>query len=204
MIAIISPRVRRNQALDFRGYRSVRPIPACAGEPGRRRCTRFGVLAYPRVCGGTSVRGSHPLAAAGLSPRVRGNHRVVRPGVGKGGPIPACAGEPQGQDAWRRPKQAYPRVCGGTAANQINQLADLGLSPRVRGNHHEPLDARRCRGPIPACAGEPDGPAGAALQDAAYPRVCGGTRTVTSRCRTVWGLSPRVRGNQLRDLTRTS
>ena len=49
---------------------------------------------YPRVCGGTHTRPALSLAAAGLSPRVRGN---PSPGVAaafRTRSIPACAGEP--------------------------------------------------------------------------------------------------------------
>ena len=30
-----------------------------------------------------------------------------------------------------------------------------------------------------------------------YPRVCGGTLSATGGCMSIWGLSPRVRGNRL-------
>ena len=33
-----------------------------------------------------------------------------------------------------------------------------------------------------------------------YPRVCGGTETVSKEMQRVWGLSPRVRGNLVESL----
>ena len=53
---------------------------------------------------------------------------------------------------------------------------------------------------IPACAGEP-GDAGAAMQSAqVYPRVCGGTFRPDSGPLVGNGLSPRVRGNLIREV----
>ena len=71
--------------------------------------------------------------------------------------------------------RVYPRVCGGTAANQTIELAEGGLSPRVRGNRrpcgvHLPVE-----GSIPACAGEPRTELRKILRIGVYPRVCGGT-----------------------------
>ena len=51
------------------------------------------------------------------------------------GSIPACAGEPTMERTLMTVLRVYPRVCGGTPRNQDEPLSDLGLSPRVRGNH---------------------------------------------------------------------
>ena len=48
----------------------------------------------PRVCGGTRLRNSQPLAPVGLSLRVRGNHGAWELYPSVTGSIPACAGEP--------------------------------------------------------------------------------------------------------------
>ena len=73
--------------------------------------------------------------------------------------------------------------------------ADIGLSPRVRGN--------RCRWKwligwvrsIPARAGEPVWWSWSSLLMGVYPRACGGTFRKASCAQTAMGLSPRVRGN---------
>ena len=73
--------------------------------------------------------------------------------------------------------------------------ANLGLSPRVRGNrlhHRQPGLHRRS---IPACAGEPRRGQSVARQGRVYPRVCGGTGGNAHNAQTGAGLSPRVRGN---------
>ena len=70
----LSPRVRGNPAQD--GHQVVRlgSIPACAGEPRTSWCWVGIARVYPRVCGGTPSPGRNSPGAAGLSPRVRGNH----------------------------------------------------------------------------------------------------------------------------------
>ena len=75
-------------------------------------------------------------------------------------------------------------------ADQVN-----GLSPRVRGNPYANAAPPRKFGSIPACAGEPRWRGELGSDDAVYPRVCGGTRSVKPRGSLSVGLSPRVRGN---------
>ena len=89
----------------------------------------------------------------------------------------------------------YPRVCGGTIANDISYLDAIGLSPRVRGNHSVIEIDAMCLGSIPACAGEPHLDCRCVESYAVYPRVCGGTYGLSSLRIQNGGLSPRVRGN---------
>ena len=130
--------------------------------------------------------------------------------------IPACAGEPCARPWLRGPRTVYPRVCGGTGDFYLENLCQLGLSPRVRGNQYVCATCARRRGSIPACAGEPlrmrDVCAWARaiyvfhggtpdMRDVCawarvYPRVCGGTQQQAELRRQPEGLSPRVRGNQ--------
>ena len=106
----------------------ARSIPACAGEPLPSRPTACSKQVYPRVCGGT------PLGLwTGLSPRVRGNHRVTAFNLRNDtGLSPRVRGNPSHLTA-TRPDIGHPRVCGGT---------------------HQLQGADRLRS-IPACAGEP-------------------------------------------------
>ena len=127
------------------------------------------------MCGGTSAVAPMPRQRMGLSPRVRGNLGMGSNPIRCRRSIPACAGEPQrASGRWRR-TPVYPRVCGGTARVFCASLADVGLSPRVRGN---PLGILRQR--VPTWV---------------YPRVCGGTPRVFCASLADVGLSPRVRGN---------
>ncbi len=73
----LSPRVRGNPLLPAELRFGFGSIPACAGEPFQPTadCLAWGV--YPRVCGGT-VPSSLPVGSPqGLSPRVRGNLRLL-------------------------------------------------------------------------------------------------------------------------------
>ena len=172
-------------------------IPACAGEPWTTARTTASRRVYPRVCGGTAAAPTGPDQNEGLSPRVRGN--PVRSGRDLELPrsIPACAGEPSWCRKITTRRKVYPRVCGGTCVQPGMTSSSSGLSPRVRGNQGQRLDAPADRGSIPACAGEPGIPMPPATRKQVYPRVCGGTPTIApSRCGSS-GLSPRVRGNRL-------
>ena len=172
-------------------------IPACAGEPDRAVANVQCYKVYPRVCGGTGVGGSRAQIGAGLSPRVRGNPRLVPQPPRLSRSIPACAGEPAGRPQTGLNRTVYPRVCGGTMEADIRDEDYQGLSPRVRGNRESRGPYQSQEGSIPACAGEPGVNRGCPVDDGVYPRVCGGT-SYTYRWRdSILGLSPRVRGNRV-------
>ena len=171
----LSPRVRGNP-LRYAGRRGVDgTIPACAGEPGILPAMRENPGDYPRVCGGTRFDIDATPSLQGLSPRVRGNRidgswPVLLPGT-----IPACAGEPAPCCSGLATSKDYPRVCGGTTVGELRNLAQPGLSPRVRGNHMTRVPAIANRRTIPACAGEPSDRSAPCAGSWDYPRVCGGT-----------------------------
>ena len=110
----LSPRVRGNPRWVCRSNTTIGSIPACAGEPARPRRGWCSTRVYPRVCGGTALRGLLDVCLRGLSPRVRGNLLGPWTVIDEEGSIPACAGEPAAQS-----------LAGGQRE---------GLSPRVRGN----------------------------------------------------------------------
>ena len=150
----LSPRVRGKPGKQLHRRGRHRSIPACAGEA----LTTCGISrlrwVYPRVCGGSAETGTTAGGARGLSPRVRGKQILPRRMRFKAGSIPACAGEAHWVACLRSLKQVYPRVCGGSAVQQVSKVAFQGLSPRVRGKHALVLTALVWPGSIPACAGE--------------------------------------------------
>ena len=77
----------------------------------------------------------------------------------------------------------------------IRMAAKVGLSPRVRGNHHAHRATSMSDRSIPACAGEPSRLGMLLAVYAVYPRVCGGTPFCQPGMVSKPGLSPRVRGN---------
>ena len=192
----LSPRVRGNHCFCLMMVWCYRSIPACAGEPPRKTLTRSSTRVYPRVCGGTSWGDTKGRDSRGLSPRVRGNLFPPMGSYATFRSIPACAGEPKFDPSFGPCYAVYPRVCGGTVDGNRKKARKWGLSPRVRGNHQQASRPRRYRGSIPACAGEPRSAPFAILSEAVYPRVCGGTVLSRRICRSVRGLSPRVRGNR--------
>ena len=134
----------------------------------------------------------------GLSPRVRGNQRLVQSAFLACRSIPACTGEPGFGPCFYVHSGVYPRVYGGTLCRTQSRDCIRGLSPRVRGNQKRGGASARSPGSIPACTGEPADPRAPQGLNAVYPRVYGGTQSVLDRMQGARGLSPRVRGNPRR------
>ena len=173
-------------------------IPAHAGEPAVISMGMPSGVVYPRACGGTSR--SFPLSAftKGLSPRMRGNlYRLVAP-PNRIGSIPAHAGEPRGWQSTRGLTRVYPRACGGTEQAIVVILEELGLSPRMRGNRRQLATQQLLQGSIPAHAGEPPCWVCWINYCRVYPRACGGTIIGARGIQVKRGLSPRMRGNRIR------
>ena len=175
-LAGLSPRVRGNHQVLPQQLRLRGSIPACAGEPSESASACRASRVYPRVCGGTALSGSTGRSLAGLSPRVRGNRLRRLLLLVRLGSIPACAGEPIPPARCTAAVRVYPRVCGGTARLPAGEGRPSGLSPRVRGNHHDTATAGDAVGSIPACAGEPVRLTLTNVRLRVYPRVCGGTK----------------------------
>ena len=191
----LSPRVRGNPDHAARRCAGGGSIPACAGEPVLPVRGRPVMRVYPRVCGGTALRGGADFSMEGLSPRVRGNPTWPASHPCAVGSIPACAGEPRSIEHPPGLPWVYPRVCGGTRNRDREGRSARGLSPRVRGNPGPPRMRLAHVGSIPACAGEPGAENRTRCLCEVYPRVCGGTSSSTMQSRHFAGLSPRVRGN---------
>ena len=156
---------------------------------GRRRV-------YPRACGGTPVLTQFTEALDGLSPRVRGNRLDGELGLQFVRSIPARAGEPPHPATGSPARRVYPRACGGTSWTCTTPAAEMGLSPRVRGNRRLQGLTGGCMRSIPARAGEPSPISRTWRKATVYPRACGGTETKYGERVIMEGLSPRVRGNR--------
>ena len=87
-------------------------------------------------------------------------------------------------------------MCGGNPARQFVQLAQQGLSPRVRGKPQTRYPQPGTNRSIPACAGETGAARAHRTTAAVYPRVCGGNSVQESVNPATSGLSPRVRGKR--------
>ena len=170
-------------------------IPAPAGEPFQLFDAERIVGVYPRACGGTQLPPRIRVVAAGLSPRLRGNHepallnhvpdrsiprlrgtaaprmsRLIAQGLSprlRGNPLPPTRCPPSAR--------SIPAPAGGTASRHSNVPFTSGLSPRLRGNHDLIPEPFVKFGSIPAPAGEPSLPYSCRLRVGVYPRACGGT-----------------------------
>ena len=132
----------------------------------------------------------------GSSPRVRGTLFKDAGCTVGAGIIPACAGNTTVSKTSRRRSGDHPRVCGEHRDQILQNLRDLGSSPRVRGTllRHEGL--KILAGIIPACAGNTGkhSPLVRFLRD--HPRVCGEHPLDIIQELFALGSSPRVRGTQ--------
>ena len=117
----------------------------------------------------------------GLSPRVRGNRSPHSMNLSGRGTIPARAGEPCALSLRDIVIWDYPRACGGTQDGNNRCIV--------------------CCGTIPARAGEPSRFHRDYIHARDYPRACGGTWSMQRKFRRSKGLSPRVRGNRLYEIT---
>ena len=150
-----SPRVRGTPGLKSVSGRTVRSIPACAGNPsGPRRPVRSTGV-HPRVCGEPHFRRRSRRRPRGPSPRVRGTRRQRIGEFAFQRSIPACAGNPALRPHRAAAGPLHPRVCGEPwVAEQLPQWTG-GPSPRVRGTRRRERRSRPAPRSIPACAGPP-------------------------------------------------
>ena len=191
----LSPRMRGNPIWLSAQAAHDRSIPAYAGEPNPRMRSSYATKVYPRVCGGTPPFSSVQPGMAGLSPRMRGNPSRAHCAASSIGSIPAYAGEPVAESQQLRRTGVYPRVCGGTTGSRTVEMADTGLSPRMRGNQPSADNLVFRQRSIPAYAGEPRSVNSGSSAGGVYPRVCGGTTQSPAQKQSPTGLSPRMRGN---------
>ncbi len=194
----LSPHARGNQRGQKCGGARQGPIPACAGEPVLHQLKLNAVGAYPRMRGGTPPAALPTQQRVGLSPHARGNRGAHIDDFAIEGPIPACAGEPFSECSLKGLTTAYPRRRGGTFGGVSWGGPRGGLSPHARGNLCDAGACQAATGPIPACAGEPCPACSPCAASRAYPRMRGGTNTMTVAMVAVRGLSPHARGNPCR------
>ena len=200
----LSPQVRGNPVAGVVRAGERGSIPAGAGEPEHGPLLLVDAEVYPRRCGGTSRMATMVRSCAGLSPQVRGNLPPAPSSTRAARSIPAGAGEPRRRTASRFLAGVYPRRCGGTIGERGGQPHGPGLSPQVWGNRSPRRPRSRCRGSIPAGAGEPASNRHCASRKRVYPRRCGGTMARARELMDEGGLSPRVRGNPGRDERRAA
>ena len=172
------------------------PSPRGRGNPTSTKSETHRPGVHPRVGGETSRSRRAAVFCWGPSPRGRGNPpRNTSPCVHRRS-IPAWAGKPGAvRLSWPR-TWVHPRVGGETHDHARHQAAQVGPSPRGRGNPGRAATGRGIGGSIPAWAGKPSTPRTSACGVRVHPRVGGETAATSCDWCTRRGPSPRGRGNR--------
>ena len=107
-----SPRMRGKPTVCVLPTRTVRIIPAHAGQTCSLRAVRVGLTDHPRACGANRVSVISPMAFRGSSPRMRGKHTVNQRGIKLVRIIPAHAGQTNCTRWGHTRTSDHPRACG--------------------------------------------------------------------------------------------
>ena len=195
----LTPQVRGTGISPKRRLYIGRFIPAGAGNSGKGRAVVSKWPVYPRRCGEQTTPQMLQPPSIGLSPQVRGTGTRTGFNYDTRRFIPAGAGNRR--PAWRMtpPAPVYPRRCGEQVLTRGGGFHKSGLSPQVRGTGGRGSDRwRSCRF-IPAGAGNRARLAPRRTESPVYPRRCGEQRVSSTNWPSSPGLSPQVRGTDLRD-----
>ena len=169
----LSPRVRGSPSRNDCSGDFLRSIPASAGQPCNFPIAYFCSGVYPRECGAALSKRSMTVCSRGLSPRVRGSHKVNGERAIRKGSIPASAGQPTIIGRRRQLREVYPRECGAAPFPIPISTTTWGLSPRVRGSRRQVHILENNDGSIPASAGQPFRFVLTPHFSSVYPRECG-------------------------------
>ena len=170
----LSPRGRGKRRLEALGCDARGSIPAWAGETAGGDTDGQAIWVYPRVGGGNGAAHIRLWRIGGLSPRGRGKHGDYQGARGRGGSIPAWAGETPISARAPILRRVYPRVGGGNQVAVLKEKIERGLSPRGRGKPSMNWSAQARCGSIPAWAGETCCFSAQPHPVVVYPRVGGG------------------------------
>ena len=135
----------------------------------------------------------------GPSPRERGSHAPLCAQHGRGGSIPARAGQPSQQRSGQPPAGVHPRASGAADAEVIALAQQQGPSPRERGSQCLAGPALGAPGSIPARAGQPRPAGRSAVESGVHPRASGAARQRHVNRSGDQGPSPRERGSRCVD-----
>ena len=170
----LSPPTRGSQLARFRATRTLRSIPAHAGEPAPHRTAEATSEVYPRPRGGARQRIYGGVFTHGLSPPTRGSPRPALYPLRSCWSIPAHAGEPHEDPDVQSRRGVYPRPRGGANGSQYASGTYNGLSPPTRGSPYRSGCRGGCPRSIPAHAGEPHEDPDVQSRRGVYPRPRGG------------------------------
>ncbi len=195
-----SPRVRGTHDRSGDDRRTVRFIPACAGNTRGRHPGDRSAPVHPRVCGEHKSVARPSAPRCGSSPRVRGTLLGFSRSLAQVRFIPACAGNTHSLERTVPHLTVHPRVCGEHTCCLLHETSRCGSSPRVRGT---PCPANQSRqelddneGSSPRVRGTRTLSISCRSPVAVHPRVCGEHSSLHLLSSISAGSSPRVRGTR--------
>ena len=170
-------------------------IPAHAGQPARSCGQAAPARVHPRSRGAAAVRRRFEGHGKGPSPLTRGSRRWHCELNRLGGSIPAHAGQPRSLATTGWAAGVHPRSRGAAVAGATPLSALQGPSPLTRGSLEVKAQNVALMGSIPAHAGQPKGPACAAIPCRVHPRSRGAAFRASIATPDVSGPSPLTRGS---------
>ena len=190
-----SPRVRGTEPKGIKSGKSIRFIPACAGNGDLRNEVSDVRPVHPRVCGERIRGGGLHAAPCGSSPRVRGTGIGIWDELTRRRFIPACAGNGPPRRSPKPSAPVHPRVCGERVKIEEDQVERTGSSPRVRGTDTHRWTTAAATRFIPACAGNGNGVTLVTLVTRFIP-ACAGNGNPSIRILIASSVHPRVCGER--------
>ena len=169
-----SPRIRGEWDLLAFAQGASGIIPANTGRIGFYQCLRFGSADHPREYGENGAVNRFYTTGKGSSPRIRGELHKVRGAVIQGRIIPANTGRITATSGRHTVPGDHPREYGENPYAYARRVAEVGSSPRIRGE---------C--PVTSCPGTHGGD---------HPREYGENKPPPMVGVIFAGSSPRIRG----------
>ena len=149
-----SPRMRGKRHGDRAQPRTLRIIPAHAGQTRTPSSRSRPPPDHPRACGANLPPMPAIPIAAGSSPRMRGKLTLRRRHDHCERIIPAHAGQTDLDKFYGDVNADHPRACGANDRTPLETLTIFGSSPRMRGKQRFSCSTRRDGRIIPAHAGQ--------------------------------------------------
>ena len=132
-----SPRMRGKHRYPTIRARSLRIIPAHAGQTTAFSAAPTPATDHPRACGANRVTSSVRSASSGSSPRMRGKRFSHRKGAFQCRIIPAHAGQTRSRCGLLLRFPDHPRACGANEGMLEAAAYMSGSSPRMRGKQSD-------------------------------------------------------------------
>ena len=191
-----SPRERGSRWPQAGRALALGSIPARAGQPRSRLRQADAGGVHPRASGAAPIQRTLGTAQEGPSPRERGSPPIGQREAGRGGSIPARAGQPAQPTDAVVVVGVHPRASGAAAASSSSSRSVSGPSPRERGSRAWVWSKIPAQRSIPARAGQPGITSPPSAWWGGHPRASGAADAGRNMASSDEGPSPRERGSR--------